>query len=625
VNLVCIDEAHRATGDYAYVGIAKQTKSQIIGFTATPGNNPDKILEVCENLLIERISLTSPTDYDVQDFISIHTPKVIWIELPEIYRDILSVLQEMQDNLLVLLKERIPDVKKSKYLGKRDALSIHQKVVSLTKHDSSFGELLISSSNLIRVQHLKELVESQGFPQVVSTLQKWKQKKSSKALRLFLDDPTIRNLTKTVESQKKVHPKLEYLVKELNKASGMDPIEDSRIIIFSNFRDTVRFLQEELTKFQINTGIFVGHSSSSTDKGLSQKEQLQVVDQFKKGEIKILISTSVGEEGLDVGNCDLVVFYDSVPSIVRSIQRQGRGRKRQSQVLHLVTKSTRDEAMYWAIKRKEKTMKTFLSTNLPELLIEKKKSRQQSTLDVFLSVSDEETEEFEDLKVTDKFSIIIDSREAFGQIPKLLKEMGANISSQKLDIGDYVLSDRLVVEYKRYSDFIRSIIDGRLFQTTSPHQESQLQRLASQEIPLLIIQSDSEEEAPSIHLNSLTGALSSILLDFGISILITHSDQETSSLLIQLAKREQIDSSFQPKIPTYTKKDQTVETIQMFMLASIPGINLKLAQELLSNFKSIAGLVDAEIDELTAIPNIGPKLATRIHQSLHRIGKEKLE
>ncbi len=67
VNLLCIDEAHRATGDYAYVGITKQTKCQIIGFTATPGNNPDKILEVCENLRIEQISVTSPTDYDVQD------------------------------------------------------------------------------------------------------------------------------------------------------------------------------------------------------------------------------------------------------------------------------------------------------------------------------------------------------------------------------------------------------------------------------------------------------------------------------------------------------------------------------------------------------------------------------
>ena len=89
--------------------------------------------------------------------------------------------------------------------------------------------------------------------------------------------------------------------------------------------------------------------------------------------------------------------------------------------------------MYWAIKRKEKTMRMFLSTNLPELLIEKKKSRQQSTLDTFLSVSDKDSEEYEKLKVTDKISIVIDSREAFGQIPKLLKEMGANISSQKLD------------------------------------------------------------------------------------------------------------------------------------------------------------------------------------------------
>ena len=74
-----------------------------------------------------------------------------------------------------------------------------------------------------------------------------------------------------------------------------------------------------------------------------------------------------------------------------------------------------------------------------------------------------------------------------------------------------------------------------------------------------------------------------------------------------------------------TKKEQTVETIQLFMLASIPGINLRLAQEIISSFKSIANLTNVEIDELKAIPNIGPKLATRIYKSLHGMGDEKFQ
>jgi Fanconi anemia group M protein len=267
-------------------------------------------------------------------------------------------------------------------------------------------------------------------------------------------------------------------------------------------------------------------------------------------------------------------------------------------------------------------MRSFLKTDLPELLIQKKKSRLQSTLDGFLS---EPEESIVELKEPEKISIIIDSRESSGRIPKLLKEMGVSIKSQNLDVGDYVLSNRLVVEYKLYSDFIRSIIDGRLFSSTSPGQESQLVRLSSQELPLIIIQSEPEDDVPSIQTNSLTGALSSILLDFQVSIIFTNSDQETASLLVQLAKREQQESNSQPKIPTFTTKSQTVETIQIFMLSSIPGINLIKARELISEFKSIANLVNATIDELAAVPSIGPKLATRIYTSLHKIGEEKLE
>ncbi|PWI48954.1 hypothetical protein CEE45_04280 [Candidatus Heimdallarchaeota archaeon B3_Heim] len=387
VQLLCIDEVHRATGDYAYVSIAKEAKCQIIGFTATPGNNPEKILEVCENLRIGKISVTNPADFDVQDFISVHTPEVIWIDLPDQYRSLLTKLQELQDELLATLKERLSSIKKSKYLGKREALAIHQQIVFQTKQDSSYGDLLISSSNLIRVQHLKELVESQGLPQVANTIKKWRQKKSSKALRLFLEDPIIHELETSLGDKPLIHPKLGFMISDLRAELRDDSKNESRIIIFSNFRDTVHFLHEELTNSQINTGVFIGHSSSKTDKGLSQKDQLKVIDQFKKGEIKVLLSTSVGEEGLDVGNCDLVIFYDSVPSVVRAIQRRGRGRKRKSRVVHLVTKGTRDEGMYWAIKQKDKRMKQFLKEELPELLNNTQKKQQHTTLDGFFRKS----------------------------------------------------------------------------------------------------------------------------------------------------------------------------------------------------------------------------------------------
>lgn len=619
VSLLCIDEVHRATGDYAYVTVAKQAKCRIIGFTATPGNNPEKILEVCENLKITKVSTTNRTDLDVKKYISTHTPKVVWIKLPSEYESVIQVLHKYQDETMKHLNEGLPEKLNLKYIGKREALGIHQQVVKLTKQETTYGELLISSSNLIRIQHLKELVESQGFTQALNTIQKWRQKSSSKALRLFFEDPQIILLENTIKKNLSLHPKLKHLIDEI---SAVYSVSDSKIIIFSNFRDTIRFLHKELSKVNINSGVFVGHSSSKTDKGLSQKEQLKVIEEFKYGKLKILLSTSVGEEGLDVGNCDLVVFYDSVPSVVRAIQRQGRGRKKQSRVIHLVTKKTRDEAMYWAIKRKDKQMSRFLKFDLPNLLDKKKPQKQQDTLDIFFSQKNNDEKEInsDDLHPL----IIVDTRESNSRVPKLLKERGARLNPVELEVGDYILSNRLVVERKTYSDFINSILDGRLFQSISPGQNSQLTKLAQQKLPLLILELESDTIEKQIHLNSIMGAISSILLDFKIRVVFTRSDVETASLLYQLAKREQLDRKSEISLPSLTQREHNVKEVQLFMLSVIPGINIAKAEEILTKFGTIQAIADADIEELMLVPKIGVKLANRIKAVFSLVGEEKL-
>ncbi|MHA2238289.1 MAG: ERCC4 domain-containing protein, partial [Candidatus Hodarchaeales archaeon] len=306
----------------------------------------------------------------------------------------------------------------------------------------------------------------------------------------------------------------------------------------------------------------------------------------------------------------------------RAVQRRGRGRKRKSQIIHLVTKGTKDEGLYWAIQRKDKNMRHFLKVELPTLLNQQKRSREHTTLDGFLGPKTE-------FRIAGESehppSIVIDSREASGRIPRLLKELGAEISTEKLQIGDYILSDRVIVEYKRYSDFIKSIIDGRLFQSTSSSQDSQLVRLTSYNFPILLIQLESDDKPSSLNINSIMGAISSIILDFRISIILTESDLESATFLHQVAKREQNKSSSRPSLPSITKKDQTVEIIQTFMLTSIPGINLTKAHEILKVYKSISELVTASPEDLAAIPSIGPKLASRIYNILNQSGDQSIE
>jgi Fanconi anemia group M protein len=84
---------------------------------------------------------------------------------------------------------------------------------------------------------------------------------------------------------------------------------------------------------------------------------VEIIEKFSKGEFNVLVATSVAEEGLDIPSTDLVVFYEPVPSEIRTIQRRGRtGRRRPGRVVVLVTKDTRDEIYYYSARRKEKRM-----------------------------------------------------------------------------------------------------------------------------------------------------------------------------------------------------------------------------------------------------------------------------
>ena len=122
----------------------------------------------------------------------------------------------------------------------------------------------------------------------------------------------------------------------------------SRVLVFVKLRDSVKSIVHKL-KASKNSAIkpsrFVGQATKSQDdKGLSQKQQLEILEQFKRGHYNILVSTNVGEEGLDIAECDLVVFYDVVASEIRFIQRKGRtARHREGKVIILYCKGTHDE------------------------------------------------------------------------------------------------------------------------------------------------------------------------------------------------------------------------------------------------------------------------------------------
>ena len=86
---------------------------------------------------------------------------------------------------------------------------------------------------------------------------------------------------------------------------------------------------------------FIGQANSADNRGMSQKEQEEVVSMFRQGACNVLVATSIAEEGLDIGEVDLIVCFDNVASPVRLVQRLGRtGRKRKGRVIMLVSEGS---------------------------------------------------------------------------------------------------------------------------------------------------------------------------------------------------------------------------------------------------------------------------------------------
>ena len=124
--------------------------------------------------------------------------------------------------------------------------------------------------------------------------------------------------------------------------------KDIKIIVFNQYRDNALEIVNELNKIEgIRAQLFVGQAKKE-ETGLSQKEQKQIIEKFRAGEINVLVGTSVSEEGLDIPGVPLVIFYEPIPSAIRTIQRRGRtGRHESGRVIMLMTLGTRDVGYKW--------------------------------------------------------------------------------------------------------------------------------------------------------------------------------------------------------------------------------------------------------------------------------------
>jgi ERCC4-related helicase len=622
VSLVVFDECHHGVGSYSYVYLAsryvKESKfNLILGLTASPGSDKEKIKEVCDNLYIQSIVVKTEEDNDVRPYFN---PVAIdWVRVK-----MSSELEKIKTHVDKALKIRLKGLKnmgviRTVSVNKLDILKARGRVQSaiarsVNPKKECFQAISILSA-VINIQHSQELIETQGvvtFNKYVARL----RKKKTKAAKSLIQDPNFGKaiyLAREAEKHGLEHPKLKKVTDIIKKELGQNGqtklqsdryVKDadqksSKIMVFTQYRDSLEMIHQKLEKEGIKSAKFFGQASRDGEKGLTQKEQKEIIKAFKIGEYDVLLSTSVAEEGIDIPAVDLVILYEPVPSEVRMIQRRGRtGRKRSGRVKVLITNGTRDEGYYWASVNKERRMKHQLID--PDVLEELNSNAiERMENEKRVKVLDP-TPKKEELPV-----VFADTREGNSKVIRHLSEMEIDVKVQAMAVGDYQVSDEVVIERKTAKDFVDSIVDKRLFKQARSLME-EFKR------PLIILEGDDLYNG-MINPNAIRGSIASIALDFGISIIPTRNAQDTAAMIKRIAIREQSGEKTPIQIRT-DKKPVNLWEQQLFIIESLPNIGPVNAKNLLEHFGTVANIINASESQLQEVEGIGKKTAANIHK-----------
>lgn len=586
VSLVVFDECHRAVGSYSYVYLASKYLEDaenplIIGLTASPGSDKEKINEVCKNLSIDDVIIKTEKDKDVSPYFNPIETKWVKVKLDDELIRIKKLMEKSLKRRLKLLKRM--DIIKNENVTKKDLLDARKELKKMLTIDSSRKlytaiSLLVASIN---IEHALELLETQTINALYKYLERLK-KKQTKASRSLVKDIYFRKAISLVERRfmrNQEHPKLNELIKILKKEIA----NKNKVIVFTQFRDSVEQIHKKCQENNISSVKFYGQRGRDGEKGLSQKEQKEIIKKFKAGVYDVLISTSVAEEGIDIPAVDTVILYEPVPSEIRMIQRRGRtGRKRKGKMIVLISEGTRDEAYYWSSIRKENKMKKQLKRPIHVKFRKERKHKNKKEVVIYA-----------------------DSREYNSGVLRELTKLNAKIKIRSLAVADYQVSDEVGIERKTVDDFINSIIDKRLYK--------QAERLTEEFTRPVLILEGKDLYSRFMNPNAIRGALASIALDFNIPIIPSQSPEDTAAIIYRIAVREQLHEKREIPIRT-ERKPLTLREKQLYVIESLPHIGAVNAKKLLRKFGSVKNVINASEKELMKVEGIGEKIAKDIKE-----------
>ncbi|XP_070164974.1 DEAD-box ATP-dependent DNA helicase Fancm [Polyergus mexicanus] len=382
VKCVVVDEAHKALGKHSYCECIRilYTQNQyfrILALSATPGNRMDNVHEIIQNLRISHLELRDETSIDIMPYVNKRKVDIILVPLSHelaVFKDRYIVIMDRHVKFLMqcnVLRAQTANISKGRIFH------LLKEFKEKTDKSGNYGQIMKTLNILLTMYHAYELMIRHGLRAFCKFYETHSDKfwmHNENQLKGLLHDIEIylgpfpdilpnghvpEISADLVFGHNKFH-KLKELLEHHFKCKN-DDRQDTRAIVFVEYRDIVNEVYILLLKSKpmIRPQMFVGQASQK------QKQQIKALEDFRSNRVNVLISTSIGEEGLDVGEVDLIICFDvSQHSPIRLVQRMGRtGRKRDGHIIVLVTDGKEHENLKSTLSKRDSLNSKILNTS----------------------------------------------------------------------------------------------------------------------------------------------------------------------------------------------------------------------------------------------------------------------
>ncbi|KAJ8286975.1 hypothetical protein GJAV_G00045520 [Gymnothorax javanicus] len=378
-TLIFFDECHHTMKNHSYSAIMKMyldiklgpepkpTLPQIVGLTASVGVGKAKneheakehIYQLCANLDTDTISTVRQYEDELHSHVFVASKDVIIVQrrksnpFMDIVLELMAHVESFARNTYNIDKlSKIPrstrgsqsyeqwivEVQKNcKVLtldNKDEEKKVCRKLVTCTEHLRKYNDCLIISEDAREKDAFRYLLEyfnnmdPEFFDETDEKLVNYFQEKKA-ALEKFSNDSVADN------------PKLSQLLLVFEEQYRFKP--ETRTILFVRTRALAEAIKEWVLETpalaHLRPKVLIGRRKTENVEGMSLHNQKAALDAFQEGGSKLLIATSVADEGIDIATCNLVLLYDYVGNVIKMIQTRGRGRAKDSLCILITSKS----------------------------------------------------------------------------------------------------------------------------------------------------------------------------------------------------------------------------------------------------------------------------------------------